>query len=210
MRSYRQGNVNTKVLTMPQKNIIELIESRCAELGWTKKKFVQQFGYANYSKAERRLDGLRSGNWESAKGLLEKLSTVLGVTKEEVHAAVKQRKFEIAEYRLEQQRAAFAPKAFIITNPDRPRQITMCAMLHGTRHREIDLANISEKDYFPHAFRELHNEDRMEKLRWFFDNPIGIRINYSFDLSKTFDLLGNFISTADHAIEQGVATVSIA
>jgi hypothetical protein len=39
-------------------NIIELITKRCAELGLNNREFLQRLGYANVSKAQRRLDSL--------------------------------------------------------------------------------------------------------------------------------------------------------
>jgi len=194
---------------MVQKNILDLIKSRCNELGWSQNQFLRNVGYADASKAKRRFDALQFGDWKSAQGLLEKLPMVLGITQEEVDAAVNLRKTEISVALLEKQRAAFTPKALIITDPDRPRQITMCAVCNGTRHREIKLENIPVDEYISFAFQELKNEERMKMVGFFFGKAVGIRINYTFDLSKTFDLDGNHLSTQNRSIEQGVATVRL-
>lgn len=193
-----------------QINVIDLIASRSRVLGWSEQEFIRRLGYANSSKAQRRIANLHAGDWVAVRGLLEKLPTVLGVSDDEVQAAVDQHRLELANAANTRARATFTPKAFILTDPDRPRQITLCGVTGGTRSREIDLTDIPETEYLPHAFRELHNTARMLKLRLFFDKPIGVRINYRFDLSKTFDLHANLLATHDYSREQGISTASIA
>lgn len=193
-----------------QLNVIDLIARRSRMLGWSEQEFIRRLGYASSSKAQRRMASLHAGDWEAARGLLEKLPAVLGVSDDDVQAAVGQLRSELATAARTRARTTFTPKAFILTDPDCPRQITLCGVTGGTRSREIDLTDVPETEYLPHAFRELHDTARMLKLRLFFANSIGIRINYRFDLSKTFDLHANLLATHDYSWEQGMATASIA
>ena len=65
-------------------NIIELITKRCAELGLNNREFLQRLGYANVSKAQRRLDSLYCGDLISSRGVLEKLPVALDLSAEAV------------------------------------------------------------------------------------------------------------------------------
>ena len=194
---------------MTKKNITELITDRCAELGLDNREFLQRLGYANVSKAQRRLDSLYYGDLISSKGVLEKLPAALHLPEEAVEEAVEIFKQELLAESEQSRRAAFKPKAYIITNPDRPRSITICAITNCGRYREILLDGLTETDYLPYVIKEANNEERLKKLFDFFGEVIGFRINYTYDLSKTYDMKGNLISTHDRAQEQDIATLQL-
>ena len=86
---------------------------------------------------------------------------------------------------------AFRPKAYIITNPDRPRSITICAITNCGRYREILLDGLTETDYLSYVTKEANNQERLKKLFEFFGEAVDFRINYTYDLSKTYDMKGN-------------------
>jgi hypothetical protein len=194
---------------MTQQNIIELIDMRCTELGWSEAEFLERMESRKRGKAARRLAEIRAGNWEFSASFLEKLPAVLNILDSDVVRAVDKSRDQIFRVVREQWRAQFSPGAFIVTNPDRPRQITMCGLAGGSRYREISLAGIAESDYLVHAFQQLYDKERMFKLRCFFDNPVALRINQSFDLSKTYDLHGKLLSTEDYSVPQGAAIVCL-
>ena len=104
---------------------------------------------------------------------------------------------------------AFRPKAYIITNPDRPRSITICAITNCGRYREILLDGLTETDYLSYVTKEANNQERLKKLFEFFGEAVDFRINYTYDLSKTYDMKGNLISTHDRAQQQGIAIIQL-
>ncbi|AKH37208.1 hypothetical protein AAW31_04295 [Nitrosomonas communis] len=57
--------------------------------------------------------------------------------------------------------------------------------------------------------KEVNSEERLKKLFDFFGEAVGFRINYAYDLSKTYDMKGNLISTHDRAQKQGIATLQL-
>jgi hypothetical protein len=194
---------------MTKKNITELITKRCAELGLDHREFLQRLGYTNMSKAQRRLDSLYCGDLESSRGVLEKLPEALDLPTEVIEEAVDVFKQELVAEEEQRRRAAFKPKAYIITDPDRPRSITICAITNCGRYREIPLNDLTETDYLPYVIKEANNEERLKKLHDFFGEVVGFRINYTYDLSKKYDMKGNLISTHDRAKEQGIATIQL-
>ncbi|SFM36181.1 hypothetical protein SAMN05421863_102525 [Nitrosomonas communis] len=194
---------------MTKKNITELITDRCAELGLDNREFLQRLGYANVSKAQRRLDSLYCGDLISSRGVLEKLPVALNLPTEVIEEAVEVFKRELVAEEEQRKRATFKPKAYIITSPDRPRSITICAITNCGRYREILLDGLTETDYLPYVIKEANNEERLKKLFDFFGETVGFRINYTYDLSKTYDMKGNLISTHERTQEQGIAIIQL-
>ena len=194
---------------MTEKNITELIHERCVELGLNNREFLQRLGYANVSKAQRRLDSLYCGDLISPRGVLEKLPVALDLPTEVIEEAVEVFKRKLVAEDEQRRSTAFKPKAYIITNPDRPRSITICAITNCGRYRGIPLDGLTETDYLPYVIREANNEERSKKLFDFFGEAVGFRINYTYDLSKTYDMKGNLIYTHDRAQEQGIATIQL-
>ena len=92
---------------MTKKNITELITERCAELGLDNREFLQRLGYANVSKAQRRLNSLYCGDLESSRGVMEKLPVALDLPSEVIEEAVEVFKQELVAEEEQWRCAAF-------------------------------------------------------------------------------------------------------
>jgi hypothetical protein len=68
--------------------IDELISSRCNELDIGPVELVRRCGYKNLANGLRRLEDLRGGEFESARGLISSLPEALDVPAEVVQKAI--------------------------------------------------------------------------------------------------------------------------
>jgi len=177
-----------------QPNIVQLIEEYRRQQGWTKRQFLDQFKYSRSSKAERRWNDLYAGNWKAASGLISKLPSILGITAEQVNAAIAQSDRERDALDHEKLRAEFRPHAIIITVPkhQRPNTERGFALLHGrSRYLTIRLTDIAVDQYVPYVIAQMNDVEQIDMLPRFFDRVVGFRIRYTFDIAATFDIHGN-------------------
>ena len=72
--------------------IEKLINSRCDELGIDKKELIRRAGYSTYNNGIRRLMELFDGNFQSSRGLIEKLPNALELPGDVIQQAIEQTK----------------------------------------------------------------------------------------------------------------------
>jgi hypothetical protein len=185
--------------------IDRLIARRLAVLNLSSVMLVERCGYSNISKGLRRLASLRAGDFTQASHLVAALSRALEVAAEEVRDSIEQTSAELSARRERAWRERFLPHAIILTERERPSQITIAIVCGFINFRRID---------FPDGMPTLgyvgftRSEIGARLVRWrgeapTFGKPTGFIINYSPDSAVAFDLEGTALQQYERAYELG-------
>lgn len=183
--------------------IEQLIKSRTAELGISYAQLVRLAGYANEAKGVRRLEGLFASDFESTRGLIEKLPEALGLPKEVVEAAIAKTKQYIADYEEAEWRASFKPNLRILTEQNgRPRQIGMAAICNAGTRVCIEFPDeLPASQYLEYVLKILPAQ--LQEVSSFFYAPTGFVINWSPDSASRYELDGTLVEDMARAYRGG-------
>ncbi|MGD9667841.1 MAG: hypothetical protein AB7U75_02175 [Hyphomicrobiaceae bacterium] len=188
-----------------------LVRTRSAELALTATDLVRRTGYANVAKGIRRLNELYSGQFDSARGLIERLPTAIDLPEATIQQAIQDSRQQITETEEADWRAKFKPHAVILTERLIPQPIHIAAIVGVDQLKRIDI----EPDSSPLTVVDQAFAGLKQKLkRWHgsiptFGEPTGLIINYSPDHAVRFDLDGRPLEIFDRAFRLGHATLTI-
>lgn len=193
--------------------ITRLIEARCAALGLGRGELARRTGYRNPAKALQRLDALLAGDFAKSRDLLRSLPAALGVSPEEVAAALDSSRRQIAAAEAAEQqardaawRATFTPHAVILTAETFPRPFFMAAIVGVERLLRIDFATHSAPvTYVRQALDRLWRHRPQPPGVMCFGAATGFVVNYTPDRAIRFDLDGNPLEALPRACRPGEA-----
>jgi hypothetical protein len=187
-----------------------LIARRLADLDLSSVMLVERCGYANISKGLRRLASLRAGDFDRASHILAALPKALEVPAEEVREAIEQTTARMSAARERAWREAFRAHAIILTERERPSQITIAALCGFISLKRVDFPDGTPAlDYVRFVRSEIAR--RLQRYAGevpMFGKPTGFVINYSPDAAIVFDLEGTAVQQQEHA--QRIGEVSFA
>ena len=196
-----------------------LISNRCDELSLRPSDLVRRCGYKNISKGLRRLESVQQGCFKGNEALIQALPSALEVAADVVNEAVAATQRQIYEANEAAWRAAFRPRAIILTEKQRPEQIFIAAIIGVERLLRVDLdPTEGEVTYIDQALKGI----RQKLARWnskvdvssvglgdlplpCFGRPVGVIVNYTPDHAVRFDLSGQPIEAFDRAHRIGEA-----
>lgn len=185
--------------------IDSLIGRRLADLDLSCVMLVERCGYRNIGKGLRRLKALRAGDVAQAGHLATALPKALEVPAEEVREAIERTTAQLSAAREKAWREAFAPHAIILTERERPSQITIAVLCGFDRQRRVDFpAGTPVLDYV--RFVRSQIESRLSRYAGevpLFGKATGFVINYSPDAAVVFDLEGNALQRLESAQKIG-------
>ena len=189
--------------------IHRLIESRCRELDISFKQLIINSGYSNVTVGLKRLEQLFQNDYKSAAGLIKKLPEALNVSPEDVQEAVICSKLEQRAAQDEFERLWFRPNFVVRTeNYGLPKQIFIDAKLndgkHITAYFPADLSVSYYKGYAVAYFLEHSSQ-----VLAFFQEPIDIVINYSFEQAEVISLDGEHIEYLNKHVKAGKISYEI-
>ncbi|MGV1016817.1 MAG: hypothetical protein ACOYBW_05500 [Fluviibacter phosphoraccumulans] len=189
--------------------IEKLIRSRIQEIGITCAQLIKKSGYANESKGVRRLESIFASDFETTRGLIEKLPAALDLPKEQIEAAIAKTKQDNADYEEAEWRAAFKPNARILTEENgRPRQITMAAISNAGRTVVMEFPDeLPAVQYLEYVLTGL--PDQLREAASFFYPPTGFVINWSPDRASKYDLNGVLIEELPRAFRGGALSFTL-
>jgi len=204
--------------------IARLIQDRMHQLGLTPEGLGARLGYRNPERAKGRFQALCDHRFTSQKSLsaLTRLPEALGVPQVAIEAAVAETlalRAKMAEERrmtLEAEwRAGFKPHAVILTERFCPTQITICALTGGIDRWRVIPLNLTKSPltFISQALaalpeRVIVGEDGRRRVR-FFDEALGVVVNYSPDRAVCFSIDGEPIEVLPAAYRLGKLEVSI-
>jgi hypothetical protein len=170
---------------------------------------VQLSGYKNITVGLKRLKQLFNAEYESARGLIEKMLPVLDVSLEQIEKSIlelKQQQLLEAEIAY---KASFKPHFIIRTaNACRPKQIFIAGLLNASQYISDSFpSDLNDKEYIVHALNHLNsNVDNIIKL---FHEPVDVVINYAYDKAEVVSLSGQHISYLDKSVLNGTISIRL-
>lgn len=186
---------------MKQFSIQILIEQRCAELGYGASDFIFRTHPKSYDFTRRELDKLYAGEVNGGLNIIKKIHTALDLPKEVVDAA-------LTATLLEKDKT-YKPNAYVLTaNNGRPRQITIAGLCGAVRYKTIPIPDSIEPDqYVEYSFGQMEiNKGNIGK---FFDEIVGVRINFTNRKSISFNLNKQIIGQSEHSVAPGISYVTL-
>lgn len=189
--------------------IFDLIQQRCKDLSISQNELIVRSGTTNIAKGHRRLQQIFDGDFNSSRGLIDKLPQALGVTRDAIDAAIDASEKQISDEIDAAWRANFKPHALAITaNNGRPRQITMAAICNAGRHVRVDFPDrLDVLDYRDYALTKIRHQ--ASEISKFFFELEGFVINYSPDEARKFNLRGEQTEVVSQAIKAGNLSFTI-
>ena len=178
-----------------------LIEQRCAELGYGASDFIFRTRPPTYDFTRRELDKLYAGEVNGGLNIIKKIHTALDLPKEVVDAA-------LTATILEKDKT-YKPNAYVLTaNNGRPRQITIAGLCGAVRYKIIPIPDSIEPDqYVEYSFQQM--EINKSDISKFFDEIVGVRINFSSRKSVAYDLDKKITGKSDHSVAPGISYATI-
>lgn len=189
--------------------INQLINNRIEELGISYADLVERAGYTNKAKGLRRLDELFNSNFESARGLIERLPVALELPRDDISQAIETTKRTIAELVEAEWRAAFKPNARILTEENgRPRQIALAAISNAGQYVCIEFPEgMPAEGYLEYVLQVLPKV--LEDVSRYFYAPLGFVINWNPDSATKYSLDGARLEDLPRAFRGGVLSFSL-
>ena len=178
-----------------------LIEKRCAELGYGASDFIFRTQPKSYDFTRRELDTLYAGEVNAGLNIIKKIATALDLPKEVVDAALNATILEKDK--------SYKPNAYVLTaNNGLPRQITIAGLCGAVRYRIITIPDsIKRRRYVEYSFQQM--EINKSDISKFFDEIVGVRINFSSKKSVVFDLNKKITGKSDYSVAPGISYVTI-
>lgn len=192
--------------------IAELIGNRLQELHIRRGEIPGRAGRKNSAKILRQLDGLINGDIGSGRGLVEVLPQILDLPAAVVETAISDTKRVLTDDAEAEYRTRFVPHAIILTELERPTQISLAAIIGVDRLLRIDLDR--EADESTYVRQTLEGIDARLK-QWenfrgeipFMGMPIGFIINFTPDSATRYDMNGGRLEELPRAKRLGQATL---
>lgn len=172
-------------------------------LSWN--ALYDKIGYANKSKAARRVQQILMGDLSSSLSLdiQNKIRLALNLNEPHYQAAInecnKLRAAKVAQVTAVQ-RAEFVPYGRLICVNSIPNNITACALVNGGKFRLVKLEINQPIDTHVSQMQRyiLKNPSVL-----FFGKVIGFWVCYTYDFSIRYDLKGNVLEQAGHLPSSG-------
>ena len=189
--------------------IHRLIESRCRELDISFKQLIINSGYSNISVGLKRLEQLFQNDFKSASGLIKKLPTALDIASEDVQEAVICSKLEQRAAQDEFERLWFRPSFVVRTeNEGRPKQIFIASILNASKHITAYFPSDLRVSYYK-GYAVAYFLEHSSQILAFFQEPIDIVINYSFEQAEVISLDGEHIAYLNKHVKAGKISYEI-
>jgi hypothetical protein len=183
--------------------IQQLIESHCSKQNISYKELITRTGYSNVSVGLKRLKQLFDADFQSARGLIQKLPKVLNIDISIIEQAIAD---TLAQLRLDADqhyRMNFKPNFIIRTaNRGRPKQVFIAGILNASEYITSEFPeHLSVDQYIGYAVEFFDKNKR--QLLGFYYAPEDIVINYSPDSADVFSLTGNKVKHLEHSVLNG-------